>query len=94
MEEADDVDVPDSIPARIPQKNASKPATNLADTTDNEDEKEEEEDNDADDGDEDEYQVEKILTHQYDHAGNVLYQIKWLGYEAESDLTWEPIDNL
>ena len=26
--------------------------------------------------------------------GTVLYQVKWLGYEAESDLTWEPADHL
>lgn len=53
-----------------------------------EDEEEEEE------GDADEYRVEKILKHDFTGDGGVLYQIKWLGYEEEDDLTWEPQENL
>jgi hypothetical protein len=86
MDDFDDVDVPDAIPARAPHRPAPK-------NYPSDDDEEDEEDDDEDGGD-DEYQVEKILTHQYDQAGNVLYQIKWLGYDAESDMTWEPIDNL
>jgi chromobox protein 1 len=87
MDDIDDGDVPDAIPARAPKKAALASKDEQSD-----DEAVEEEDGDEDG--EDEYQVEKILTHQYDQAGNVLYQIKWLGYEAEADMTWEPIDNL
>lgn len=47
-----------------------------------------------DDEDEDEYRVEKILTHGHAKGGIVIYQIKWLGYDDEDDLTWEPIENL
>jgi chromobox protein 1 len=44
--------------------------------------------------DPDEYRVEKILKHDFDANGTVLYQIKWLGYEKKSDMTWEPVENL
>lgn len=90
MDDVDDIDVPDAIPARAPKKIA----TTVTNHEQSDDEEVEEEDDDDDEGGGDEYQVEKILTHQFDQAGNVLYQIKWLGYEAESDMTWEPIDNL
>ena len=77
--ESDGVDVPDSIPAR------GKIPTKA----------EEEEDEEEDEEDEpDEYRVEKILKHDFGDEGVVLYQIKWLGYEKKSDLTWEPIENL
>ena len=39
-------------------------------------------------------QVEKILKHEFGADGNVLYQIKWLGYEKKSDMTWEPVENM
>ncbi|KAG9761482.1 hypothetical protein KCU73_g2361, partial [Aureobasidium melanogenum] len=52
------------------------------------DEEEEEEDN------ADEYVVEKILNHAFDNGKDCLYEVKWLGYEAEEDRTWEPEDNL
>ena len=56
---------------------------------------EEEEDDEEDDEEEpDEYRVEKILKHDFNVDGTVLYQIKWLGYEKKSDLTWEPVENL
>ena len=73
---------PDTIPARgkIPTK-ADEP-------------EEEAEDEDDDDEDEEEFRVEKILKHDFAESGAVLYQIKWLGYDKKSDLTWEPVENL
>ncbi|TKA69847.1 hypothetical protein B0A55_06732 [Friedmanniomyces simplex] len=79
-DESDDVGVPDEIPAKA-AKAVAEP--------DEEEEEEEEDDEEA----EDEYRVEKILSHDFD-KGAVIYQIKWLGYENEEDLTWEPIENL
>ncbi|KAK5131236.1 hypothetical protein LTR08_001205 [Meristemomyces frigidus] len=79
-------DVPDMIPARGKAKANPEPE---------EDEPEAEpEAEDEDDGGEDEYRVEKILNHEFTKDGAVLYQIKWLGYEEESDMTLEPIENL
>ncbi|KAK0278617.1 hypothetical protein LTR35_004316 [Friedmanniomyces endolithicus] len=58
---------------------------------------EEEEDEDDDDDDEgaaeDEYRVERILKHDFD-GSTTIYQIKWLGWNKASDLTWEPVENL
>lgn len=85
MDDVDDVDIPDSIPAR---KSKGKQAEEA------EDEENDDRDEGEDEDEEDEYQVEKILGHSHDAKGNVLYQIKWLGYEDEKDLTWEPITNL
>lgn len=56
--------------------------------------KAEDDDDDEDEDDEEEYRVEKILAHGYAKGGAVIYQIKWLGYDEESDLTWEPLENL
>lgn len=77
-ESDDDVNVPDMIPAKA---KAAAPEP-------------EDEGDDDDEEDEDEYRVEKILAHEYAKDGSVLYQIKWLGYEDETDLTWEPEENL
>lgn len=50
---------------------------------------------DEDEDDEDEYRVEMVVGHGNDEdTGVVIYQIKWLGYDAEGDLTWEPLENL
>lgn len=57
-------------------------------------EDDEAEEDDDEDGGEDEYRVEEILKHDFDGNGSVIYQIKWLGYEDEGDLTWEPVENL
>ena len=57
-------------------------------------EEQEEDDDDVDEEEPDEYQVEKILKHDFGADGNVLYQIKWLGYEKKSDMTWEPVENM
>lgn len=77
-EESDD-DMLDEIPAKEPK---AAPV------------QEEEDDEDDDDSiGEDEFQVEKILDHKT-HKGSILYRIKWLGYEDETDETWEPEENL
>ena len=52
----------------------------------------EEGEDDEDEG-EDEYVVEKILKHKF-LKGQTFYQVKWMGYENEEDLTWEPKENL
>ncbi|WPH02641.1 Hypothetical protein R9X50_00550600 [Acrodontium crateriforme] len=73
-------DGPDEIPAKAPH---------------GKDESEIDEDDDDDDEDEeDEYKVEKILNHDFTEEGITIYQIKWLGYDKKSDLTWEPVENL
>lgn len=73
-------DGPDMIPAKgkIPTKEEEAAAA---------------EDDDEDDEDGEEYRVEKVLDHQFERS-EVLYQIKWLGYDKEEDLTWEPLENL
>jgi len=76
--EIDSAGVPDMTPAKL---NSTTAAPSL----------EEEDDEKVDD---DEYNVEKILSHSFGDGGAVLYQIKWLGYEDEADLTWEPVENL
>ncbi|KAK5679821.1 hypothetical protein LTS10_007769 [Elasticomyces elasticus] len=78
---SDDIDIPDAIPAK-----AAKMVADAEPEAEAEEEDEEE--------GEDEYRVEKILLHDFDKKGNVIYQIKWLGYENDEDLTWEPIENL
>ena len=52
------------------------------------------EDDDDDEDNADEYVVEKILNHAFDNGKDCLYEVKWLGYEAKEDRTWEPEDNL
>lgn len=98
-DEIDDVDIPDEVPARkvtkataatTPAKKGRKPKA-----AEPEPEEEEEEDGDEDDEEgEDEYQVEKILAHDFSDKGVVLYRIMWLGYPKEEDYTWEPVENL
>lgn len=51
------------------------------------------EEDDEEDGDEDEFQVEEVLDHKTSR-GQIIYQIKWLGYDQDEDLTWEPVENL
>jgi len=77
-DESDSAGVPEMIPAKLTSKTAAPPL----------------EDEDDEEEDEGEYHVEKILTHGFSDSGAVLYQIKWLGYEDEADLTWEPVENL
>lgn len=78
-----DSDGPDEVPSRAPIPSKAT--------------EEEVEDDDDDDDDEEgeEYRVEKVLGHKFVGKKNeILYEIKWLGYEKKSDHTWEPIENL
>ncbi|GAO46973.1 hypothetical protein G7K_1187-t2 [Saitoella complicata NRRL Y-17804] len=46
-------------------------------------------------GGEDEYEVEKILGHRWSQqSGEYEYEIKWLGYDAPEDNTWQPESEL
>lgn len=40
------------------------------------------------------YVVEKILKHDWNDDGTLLFEVKWQGYEEASDRTWEPEENL
>lgn len=53
-----------------------------------------EDDEDEDLEGEDVYLVEKIITHQISEEGVPMFQVKWEGYEAAKDRTWEPEENL
>ncbi|MCJ1479639.1 hypothetical protein MMC13_008325 [Lambiella insularis] len=68
----------------------------VGDTAGAEEVEEEEEEDDDDDEEAEVYQVEKIVSH--DAAGfddkQVRYQVKWLGYDKESEMTWELAENL
>ncbi|KAF2091718.1 hypothetical protein K490DRAFT_20744, partial [Saccharata proteae CBS 121410] len=59
------------------------------------DEQPKDEENGDEDGDEDEeeYVVEKIMSHGFDEEG-IKYEVKWVGFEAKKDRTWEPEENL
>ena len=83
--ESEGLDVPDSIPAKgkIPTK-----------AQENEVKDEGEEEGEDDDEEDEEFSVERIIKHDFSETGVVLYQVKWLGYEKKSDLTWEPVENL
>ena len=54
----------------------------------------EQEDGSDDEEAEDEYVVDKILEHKFAARGVVQYKVKWLGYDDEADMTWEPAENL
>ncbi|KAH9828461.1 putative membrane protein [Teratosphaeria destructans] len=70
------------------------PARGKAKAKAKEPEPEPEVDEEEEEEDPDEYAVEKILAHDYNKKGELIFQIKWLGYEDEADLTWEPEENL
>ncbi|KAM6506844.1 hypothetical protein FALCPG4_018665 [Fusarium falciforme] len=38
--------------------------------------------------------VETIRDHRIDENGNLMFQVKWKGFESEKELTWEPEENL
>lgn len=54
----------------------------------------EEEGDEDEDLDEDEFVVEAIKKHMVYDDGSLQFQVKWEGYEAKKDLTWEPEENL
>lgn len=73
-----DVGMPDAIPAKAKSQVPAKF-----------------EDDEDDEEDEDEYQVETITDHKVQRGGkNILYHVKWLGYDEPTDMTWEPAENL
>jgi chromobox protein 1 len=89
---SDGVDVPEVVPAKAAKGNAkgkgkgkapAKPAS-----------EDEQEDGSDDEEAEDEYSVDKIIEHRFERGGVVKYKVKWLGYEDEADMTWEPAANL
>ncbi|KAF4553004.1 Chromo domain-containing protein [Elsinoe fawcettii] len=91
----------DTIPAKVVKRGAK--ATKAAKAPEPEEEEVEEEvangakDDDDDDEDSDDaetFAVEEIITHDFGEKGVVLYKVKWLGYDAEADQTWEPKENL
>lgn len=88
---SDGIDVPESVPAKATTtaaegkgKAPAKPAS----------EDEQEDGSDDDEDAEDEFAVDRILDHKFGARGVVQYKVKWLGYEAEEDMTWEPAANL
>ncbi|KAF2117425.1 hypothetical protein BDV96DRAFT_572083 [Lophiotrema nucula] len=70
----------DEIPYRSKDKDASE-------------EPEDEGDDGEEEAEEEEFVVEHILSHNPQGA-EVLYEVKWQGYEAKKDRTWEPESNL
>ncbi|KAI5475152.1 Chromo domain containing protein [Pseudohyphozyma bogoriensis] len=51
-------------------------------------------DDDGDDDGEPEYVVQAILKHRRDAGHGMEYLVKWEGYDAKGDNTWEPEENL
>lgn len=75
-------------PKPEPNQEADQEPNNVKGADDDDDDDDDDEDN------ADEYVVEKILKHAFDNGKTVLYEVKWLGYEAAEDRTWEPEENL
>lgn len=88
----------ETLPPKKPatKKAAAKPKPEPKEEVDEESNnvKEADDDDDDDEDNADEYVVEKILRHALDNGKTILYQVKWLGYEAADDQTWEPEENL
>jgi chromobox protein 1 len=76
------------VPAKAAPKGKGKAAPAKPQS---EDEQEAESD---EEGAEDEYVVERITEHKFARGGAIQYRVKWLGYENEVDMTWEPLENL
>ncbi|EFX05435.1 chromo domain containing protein [Grosmannia clavigera kw1407] len=56
-------------------------------------------DENGDDGSDDseaeeEYEVERIIGHMLNDAGDLLFHVTWKGYNNPKDYTWEPEENL
>lgn len=86
-----------------PPKRSGKKAQRYSEPVDEEepeivngDVAEDDEDTEEEDGDGEAevYVVEKILSHMIGKGGELLYEVKWEGYEKKSDRTWEPEENL
>ena len=87
---SDGIDVPESVPAKA-TTTITKGKGKAPEKPESEDE---EEDGSDDEEAEDEFAVDKILDHKFGPRGVIQYKVKWLGYEAEEDMTWEPAANL
>ena len=88
---SDGIDVPESVPAKATTTTTTKGKGKAPEKPESEDE---EEDGSDDEEAEDEFAVDKILDHKFGARGVIQYKVKWLGYEAEEDMTWEPAANL
>ncbi|KAF4447012.1 putative chromatin-associated swi6 protein [Fusarium austroafricanum] len=83
-----------------PPRASRKKSTSAAAVSDHFDDVKPEEASGDEDGegdedlDEDEFVVEAIKKHLIDDDGTLKFQVKWEGYEAKKDLTWEPEENL
>lgn len=87
-DEGSDSDGPDNVPAKGPIPTRAEELAAAAPEEDGEDD-------DEDDDEGEEYRVERVLNHKFVGKQNeLLYEIKWLGYDKKSDHTWEPIENL
>lgn len=81
-DESDGMDVPETVPAK--GSKSKKPV----------EEPEDDEVDEDDEEDEDEFSVDEIVDHGFESDGSIKYKVKWLGYEDEEDMTWEPRKNL
>lgn len=83
---SDGIDAVDAVPAKAPKGKGKAVVAPEPDS-------EQEDGSDEEDG-EDEYSVDAILEHHFEKGGALKYKVKWLGYENEEDMTWEPAENL
>ncbi|KAF4972329.1 hypothetical protein FZEAL_9617 [Fusarium zealandicum] len=88
-----------STPPRVSRKSASAGAVpnapeNDVDVNGDGSDEEGDEEEDDEDLDADEYIVESIKKHMIDEDGTIRYLVKWEGYEAKKDMTFEPEDAL
>ncbi|MCJ1282438.1 hypothetical protein MMC26_001761 [Xylographa opegraphella] len=88
-------------PRKVETKKSAKLPESKSEGTEEPEESEEKaetgdaEEDEDDDEEEEVYTVEKIVAHAYDFPDEqVRYQVKWLGYDKKSDLTWETEKNL
>ncbi|KAF4345707.1 chromatin-associated swi6 [Fusarium beomiforme] len=93
-EESSDAGEFTTPPRASRQKSTSAAAVEPVDDMKPEEEFDQVDGDDNEDLDEDEFVVEAIKKHLIDDDGSIKFQVKWEGYEAKKDLTWEPEDNL
>lgn len=89
-DESSGSEVPESIPAKPASKGKGKAR---AEPVEEEPAAEDDDEEGDSEQDADEFVVEKILDHGF-HGKKVTYKVKWLGYDKEDDMTWEPAENL
>ncbi|KAI1067728.1 hypothetical protein LB507_010587 [Fusarium sp. FIESC RH6] len=93
-EETSDVGEFATPPPTTRKKSTSATVSDKFEDTKPEDESDGDGDEDDEDLDEDEFVVEAIKKHFVDEDGTLKFQVKWEGYEAKQDMTWEPEENL